>query len=205
MPGVQKNTSFPLWSKIRKPSGFCGIFKVSKRDLALTFALSRSDAMLCNAIERGMSIVLFSDAEELNGEHHLSASIYFRNGLRLVCVNCRLRTLVARTLGQPASPKKSHALGVQTKKHGDGSANAVEPPNYDLPARGKSHPINFSYGSRRNFWDGSRRLRWNSFCWTAFLAKAATCSSVCRFSFGSAIHWRIIFRRVSWSAMFAIP
>jgi hypothetical protein len=29
MPGVQKNTSFPLWSKIRKPSGFCGIFKVS--------------------------------------------------------------------------------------------------------------------------------------------------------------------------------
>jgi hypothetical protein len=34
MPGVQKNTSFPLWSKIRKPSGFCGIFKVSKSDLA---------------------------------------------------------------------------------------------------------------------------------------------------------------------------
>jgi hypothetical protein len=31
--------------RIRKPSGFCGIFKVSKRDLALTFALSRSDVM----------------------------------------------------------------------------------------------------------------------------------------------------------------
>jgi hypothetical protein len=42
MPGVQKNTSFPLWSKIRKPSGFCGIFKVSKRNLALTFALCRT-------------------------------------------------------------------------------------------------------------------------------------------------------------------
>src|SRR6516164_562086 len=41
-----------------------------------------------NAIEHGVSIVLFSNAEELNGEHHLSASIYFRNGLRLVCVNC---------------------------------------------------------------------------------------------------------------------
>jgi hypothetical protein len=37
-----------------------------------------------NAIEHGVSIVLFSNAEELNGEHHLSASIYFRNGLRLV-------------------------------------------------------------------------------------------------------------------------
>src|SRR6516225_4789516 len=63
-----------------------------------------------NAIQRGVSIVLFSNAEELNGEHHLSASIYFRNGLRLVCVNCvrlnRVRTLVARTLGSPASPKK---------------------------------------------------------------------------------------------------
>jgi hypothetical protein len=45
MPGVQKNTSFPLWSKIGKRSGFCGIFKVSKRDLALTFALPRSDVM----------------------------------------------------------------------------------------------------------------------------------------------------------------
>src|SRR6516164_4344359 len=104
MPGVQKNTSFPLWSKIRKPSGFCGIFKVSKRDLALTFALSRSDAM-CVMRSHGVSIVLFSNAEELNGEHHLSASIYFRNGLRLVSIVCalnRVRTLVARTLGSPA-------------------------------------------------------------------------------------------------------
>ena len=33
---------------------------------------------------------------------------------------------------------------------------------------------------RRNFWFGLRRLRWNSFCWAAFLANAATCSSVCR-------------------------
>ena len=72
-----------------------------------------------------------------------------------------------------------------------GNSNAAEPPDHDLPARGKSHPINFWYGSRRNFWDGSRR--WNSFCWAAFLANAATCSSVCRFSFGRAIHSRMIF------------
>ena len=28
-------------------------------------------------------------------------------------------------------------------------------PDHDLPARGKSHPINFWYGLRRNFRDGS--------------------------------------------------
>ena len=76
---------------------------------------------------------------------------------------------------------------------------------HNLPARGKSHPITFWYGSRRNFWSGSRRLRWNLFCWVAFLANATTCSSVCRLSFGSAIHSRMIFRRVSWSSMFAAP
>ncbi len=38
-----------------------------------------------------------------------------------------------------------------------------------------------------------------------FFANAATCSSVCRFSFGRAIHSRMIFRRVSWSFMFAVP
>src|SRR4029077_16052092 len=78
-------------------------------------------------------------------------------------------------------------------------------PDHDLPARGKSHPINFWYGARRNFCDGSRRLRWNSFFWTAVLANAAACSSVCLLSFGRAIHSRMIFRRVSWSFMFAVP
>src|SRR4029077_8176320 len=78
-------------------------------------------------------------------------------------------------------------------------------PDQDLPARGKSHPINFLYGSRRNFRDGSRRLRWNSFFSAAVLANAATCSSVCLLSFGRAIHSRMIFRRVSWSSMFAVP
>ena len=76
MPGVQKNTSFPLWSKIRKPSGFCGIFKVSKRDLALTFCALQIRRDVRNAIEHGVSIVLFSNAEELNGEHHLSRPLY---------------------------------------------------------------------------------------------------------------------------------
>jgi hypothetical protein len=64
-----------------------------------------------------------------------------------------------------------------------------------LPTRSKSHPI--------TFWYGSRRLRWNSFCCTALLAKAAACSSVCRLSFGSFIHSRMIFRRVSCSSMSA--
>jgi hypothetical protein len=32
-------------------------------------------------------------------------------------------------------------------------------PDHDLLARGMSHPITFWYGSRRNFWLGSRRLR----------------------------------------------
>lgn len=85
-----------------------------------------------------------------------------------------------------------------------GIGHAV-PPDHALPARGKSHPSNFWYGSRRNFRDGSRRLRWNSFCWAAFLANAATCSSVSRLSFGRAIHSRMIFRRVSWSSMFVVP
>jgi hypothetical protein len=82
---------------------------------------------------------------------------------------------------------------------------AAVPLDHDLPARGKSHPINFWYGSRRNFRDGSRRLRWNPFFWAAVLANAATCSSVCLLSFGRAIHARMIFRRVSWSSMFAVP
>ena len=86
-----------------------------------------------------------------------------------------------------------------------GISNAAEPPDHDLPARGKSHPINFWYGLRRNFWFGLRRLRWNSFCWAAFLANAATCSSLCRLSFGRVIHSRMIFRRVSWSSMLAVP
>jgi hypothetical protein len=85
------------------------------------------------------------------------------------------------------------------------ASSAAVLPGHDLPARGKSHPINFWYGLRRNFWFGLRRLRWNSFCWAAFLANAATCSSVCRLSFGRVIHSRMIFRRVSWSSMLAVP
>ena len=38
-----------------------------------------------------------------------------------------------------------------------------------------------------------------------FLAKAVACSAVCRLSFGRAIHSRMIFRRVSWSSMLAVP
>jgi len=60
-----------------------------------------------------------------------------------------------------------------------------------LLMRGKSHPT--------TFWYGSRRLRSNAFCCAAILAKAVTCSSVRRRSFGSLIHSRMIFRRVSCS------
>jgi hypothetical protein len=53
VPGVQKNTSFPSSSKIRRPSGFCGMFNVptSKSDLAFTLAPSRSDAMCVWSLE----------------------------------------------------------------------------------------------------------------------------------------------------------
>jgi hypothetical protein len=54
--------------------------------------------------------------------------------------------------------------------------------------RGNSHPIICRYGSPL---DGIRSI--------AFLAKGLACSSVCRLSFGSAIHSRMIFRRVSCS------
>jgi hypothetical protein len=47
--------------------------------------------------------------------------------------------------------------------------------------------------------DGTR------FAGQPFLANAATCSSVCHFAFGRAIHSRMIFRRVSWSFIFAVP
>ena len=60
---------------------------------------------------------------------------------------------------------------------------------WDLPVRGKSQLTTLSYGSRR--------LGWSSFCSTAFLAKSAACSGVCRLSFDSDIHWRMIFRRTS--------
>jgi hypothetical protein len=83
--------------------------------------------------------------------------------------------------------------------------NTAVRPDHDLPARGKSHPMTFSKGSLRNLWSGSRRLLWNLFCCAAFFANATTCSSPCRLSFGRAIHSRIIFRRVSWSFIFAVP
>src|SRR5271167_139914 len=57
-----------------------------------------------------------------------------------------------------------------------------------LPVRGNSQPIICRYGSPL---DGIRSI--------AFLAKGMACSSVCRLSFGSAIHSRMIFRRVSCS------
>src|SRR5712671_1117997 len=56
--------------------------------------------------------------------------------------------------------------------------------------RGKSHPIIFRYGSPL---DGILSI--------AFLAKGSACSSVCRLSFGSDIHSRMIFRRASCSGI----
>src|SRR6202158_4387166 len=54
--------------------------------------------------------------------------------------------------------------------------------------RGDSHLIICRYGSTL---DGIRSI--------AFLAKGFACSSVCRLSFGSDIHSRMIFRRASCS------
>src|SRR6266550_8778848 len=49
----------------------------------------------------------------------------------------------------------------------------------------------FSYGSRR-LWTNAF-----SFCRTAVLANAEISSIDCRLSFGSLVHWRMIFRRAS--------
>src|SRR5713226_3052647 len=64
---------------------------------------------------------------------------------------------------------------------------------YQAPrcARGNSHPMIFSYGSRR-LWTNAF-----SFCCAAILAKAEISSLDCRLSFESLIHWRMIFRRAS--------
>jgi DNA-binding TFAR19-related protein (PDSD5 family) len=59
---------------------------------------------------------------------------------------------------------------------------------HGLPMRGNSHPIICWYGSPV---DGIRSI--------AFLAKGLACSSVCRLSFGSDIHSRMILRRASCS------
>jgi len=59
---------------------------------------------------------------------------------------------------------------------------------YGLPMRGNSHLIICRYGSPL---EGIRSI--------AFLAKGLACSSVCRLSFGSDIHSRMTFRRVSCS------
>src|SRR6478735_7527377 len=63
-----------------------------------------------------------------------------------------------------------------------------------LPMRGNSHLIIFRYGSSL---DGIRSI--------AFLAKGLACSSVCRLSFGSDIHSRMILRRVSCSGFILNP
>jgi hypothetical protein len=65
---------------------------------------------------------------------------------------------------------------------------------HGLPTRGNSHRIICRYGSPL---DGSRSI--------AFLAKGLACSSVCRLSFGSDIHSRMILRRVSCSGFMLNP
>jgi hypothetical protein len=55
---------------------------------------------------------------------------------------------------------------------------------HGLPMRGNSHLIICRYGSAL---DGIRSI--------AFLAKGLACSSLCRLSFGSDIHSRMILRR----------
>jgi hypothetical protein len=65
---------------------------------------------------------------------------------------------------------------------------------HGLPMRGNSHLIICRYGSPL---DGIRSI--------AFLAKGLACSSVCRLSFGSDIHSRMILRRVSCSGLMLNP
>ena len=72
MPGVQKNTSFPLWSKSVSHRG-SDIQSVEERP-SFNFCALKIRRDVRNAIEHGVSIVLFSNAEEIDGEHHLSAS-----------------------------------------------------------------------------------------------------------------------------------
>jgi len=56
------------------------------------------------------------------------------------CVNCvRAQSgenFSCSNIGIACQPKEVTCVGVLTKKPSDGSANAAEPPDYDLPARG---------------------------------------------------------------------
>jgi hypothetical protein len=64
--------------------------------------------------------------------------------------------------------------------------------SHDLPMRGNNHPITFRCLSP---------LQRNLCRSTAFIAKAAACSSVCRLSRESDIHSRMIARRASCSGL----
>src|SRR5436190_20681451 len=66
--------------------------------------------------------------------------------------------------------------------------------NQGLPVRGRSQLIILLCGSPL---DGIRSV--------AFLAKVLACSSLCRLSFGSDIHSRMIFRRSSCSGFLSNP
>ena len=125
----------------------------------------------------------------------------------------RKRTLMERALEYPLCAKG----GSQTARppysnpntpQQAASLNAAELPDHDLPARGKSHPINFWYGSRRNFWDGSIRTTAMELVLLGRLfwrMPQPVLLGLSAFPSGRAIHSRMIFRRVSWSSMFAIP
>jgi hypothetical protein len=76
---------------------------------------------------------------------------------------------------------------------------------HDLPARGNSHPLTFSKGSRPKFLVRIAPTAMELVLQGRLFGECRTCSSVCRLSFGRAIHSRMIFRRISWSSISVIP
>jgi hypothetical protein len=67
-------TSAPALSRIRNPSGDCGMSSVSKSDFALTFGSIEIRNNLRDPIERCMSIVAGAYPVELNGDLHEDVS-----------------------------------------------------------------------------------------------------------------------------------
>jgi hypothetical protein len=95
----------------------------------------------------------------------------------------------SRTRSRRTPSIGSNQLSNRTRSRSANEVCAHEQPwGHGLPMRGNNHLIICRYGSPL---DGIRS--------TAFLAKGLACSSVCRLSFGSDIHSRMIFRRASCS------
>jgi hypothetical protein len=102
---------------------------------------------------------------------------------RLGCEHRRLKFSPIPWRGRPKAGPLVRAVRTRRERTNNGLRRG-----HGLPMRGNNHLIICRYGSPL---DGIRS--------TAFLAKGLACSSVCRLSFGSDIHSRMIFRRASCS------